>query len=72
MASQNQRKNRIENLKQLGILSKKSSLKRDDDIEKYLKQKVEKDEIVLIRLIRKFKDENPHTTVSFPVNFQHH
>ncbi len=72
MASQNHRENRIENLKKLGILSKKSSLQRDDDIEKYLKEKVRKDEIILVDLVRKFKSKNPHKVVNFPIQFHYY
>ena len=70
MASQN--KNNAQRLEELGILSKKASMKRNDDIEKYLKEKVEKDQLILRNLIHEFKKQNPEIVVNFPFLLQYH
>lgn len=71
MAIQNRKTNNAKKLHKAGILSNKASKRRDNDIEKYLKEKVEKDEIVLLNLVNEFKRRNPNRVVSFPIQYHY-
>ncbi len=71
MTKTDQRKLRIDTLRKIGVLTPQSSSKRDDDIEKYLQNKVEKDHKILTGLITRFKHTKPDEIVNFPVQFDH-
>ncbi len=68
MASNNKSKSNAQKLKDLGILRSGTAQRRTDDIENYLKEKVEKDEAIILDLIQIFKSKNPDVVVSFTFN----
>lgn len=65
----NKSRSNVQKLEELGVLTKTAVKRRNDDIGKYLKEKVEKDEEIIRELIQIFKKNNPSTIVSFPVSF---
>ena len=72
MASNNKSsKSNAQKLKELGVLTNRASQRRIDDIENYLKEKVEKDEAIILDLIQIFKSKHPDVVVNFPVNYHY-
>lgn len=67
MASRNKENSNAQKLKDLGILTEKAAKRRTDDIEKYLNEKVERDEIIIRDLIKVFKQKAPMVVVDFPI-----
>ena len=72
MIGSNKNKNtNAQKLEELGILTKSSFKRRNDDIEEYLKEKVERDEVLLKELVQIYKKKNPNTIVTFPISLHH-